>query len=449
MATASGPARLAPEDDARMESIWRSPLVFAALAGTAGVVLDRQAGVPFVIGLLAGAAFVIAFVLARLGGHARLALVYLALAGVALGAVYHHFRRELYAADDIGRLVAPAPAPVRMRGMIEDEPRRLPAPESDDPLRSMQPSISAATVVEVTFVADAQGERAASGRVRLLVNGELRAGERELLADLHPGDEIEVRGRLAAVPERANPGEFDMADHWRDNGVRALLLVRQGDAAVTKLRTGWTRSFNGWLAVVRGWGHGVLAEYLPDRAVGGVARALLLSEGAPMTNDDWAKYKRTGVVHVLAISGQHLVVVGMFLWWFLRLLGVRQRQAAIFVALVMLGYALLTGGRPPALRAGVAAFVLCGGVILRKPTQPANLLALSWMIVALFNPTDLFDAGCQLSFLAVVVLCWGAAGFWPGARKIRSTRSSTDAGRSGCAVFAGWRTRSMRVMLSR
>ncbi len=75
MASASSATGLVPEDKTRTESIWRSPLVFAALAVTSGVVVDRQAGLPFAIGLLAGVGFLAAFLIARLGKHDRLALV--------------------------------------------------------------------------------------------------------------------------------------------------------------------------------------------------------------------------------------------------------------------------------------------------------------------------------------------------------------------------------------
>jgi competence protein ComEC len=126
-----------------------------------------------------------------------------------------------------------------------------------------------------------------------------------------------------------------------------------------------------------------------------------------MTRAEWDKYLRTGVIHVLAISGQHLVILATFLWFVLPRLGVRQRHAAWIVALVVLGYALLTGGRPPALRSAVVVCAVCGALILRRRVLPANLFALSWIAVALVNPTDLFAAGCLLSFLSVAVLVWG------------------------------------------
>jgi competence protein ComEC len=79
------------------------------------------------------------------------------------------------------------------------------------------------------------------------------------------------------------------------------------------------------------------------------------------------------------------------------------------VGLFLLSYALLTGGRPPVMRAAVIMGVFCLAVYLRRPTLSANSLALAWIVVALLNPTGLFTTGCQLSFLAVAILYWGTS----------------------------------------
>ncbi len=83
-------------------------------------------------------------------------------------------------------------------------------------------------------------------------------------------------------------------------------------------------------------------------------------------------------------------------------------NGAVVVAVFLLAYALLAGGRPPALRAAVAVCAACGALVLRRRTLAANLFALSWLAVALLDPTDIFSPGCQLSFLSVAVLQWGA-----------------------------------------
>ena len=130
-----------------------------------------------------------------------------------------------------------------------------------------------------------------------------------------------------------------------------------------------------------------------------------------MRREQWSRYVRTGVIHVLAISGQHLVVVASFLWAAFRFAGLRQARAALAIAAVLLAYALLTGGRPPALRAAVLACAVAAALSLGKAANMANLFALAWIAVALLKPSDVFDTGCQLSFWSVAVLAWGIGAY--------------------------------------
>ncbi|HEY7152751.1 MAG TPA: ComEC/Rec2 family competence protein [Gemmataceae bacterium] len=393
----AAPAR--PALDALLpRSIWRAPLVPAALALTAGIVLDRHISLPMPVSLTVAALGLVAWLCTRGSPHAGLPLVYLALAGVAFGAAYHHYRRDVYAADDIFHYAKDEPAPVQLRGFLDEEPLRNRAPV-DDPLRSMSRGGSTMTVLRASEMRRGDNWMSVSGRVRVVgVEG---------WPELHIGDAVEVVGQLARVEPPGNPGEFDYAGQLRDRGIRTELTAKKTPQAVTRIERGWTTSPSGWLAVIRGRGQQVLRATLPSQTKE-LACALLLGEGSSMTRADWDKYIRTGVIHVLAISGQHLVILAAFLWFALPRLGVRQRQAARIVALGLLGYALLTGGRPPALRSAIAVCAVCGALVLRRRVLPANLFALSWLAVALLNPTDLFTAGCLLSFLSVAVLYWGA-----------------------------------------
>src|SRR5262245_25371270 len=93
--------------------IWRAPLVPVALAGTAGVILDRYFSIPLPVSLVGAVVALAAWAAARLGRSNGLPLVYLAAAIVALGAAYHQVYRNLYAADDIGSFATPEPRPAR------------------------------------------------------------------------------------------------------------------------------------------------------------------------------------------------------------------------------------------------------------------------------------------------------------------------------------------------
>jgi competence protein ComEC len=399
-------------------SIWRAPLVPLALAGTSGIVLDRYVNVPLAFTLVAAAAALVGWISTVHGATAGPPLIFLWAGVGALGAAFHQNYRGAYAADDIGRFATSEPRPVLVRGFLESEPTivwqarnhlLVSRQERINPLRSFPQEDSTRVVVRVTTVKQADDWQSASGLAQVTVQGHLQG--------LHVGDEVEVAGRLQEPQGPGNPGEFDYASYLQDQRIRAVISVHKTPEGVVRLAEHWPKTLAGWLAVIRGWGVETLERAIsPDHS--GVAAALLLGEGSTATGHiphlkpgfvDWEQYIKTGVIHVLAISGQHLVVLAGFLWLGLRLLGVRRARGACLVAVFLLLYALLAGGRPPVLRSAVGVCAVCGGMLLARPVLPANTFALSWIVVALLNPTDLFTAGCQLSFLSVAVLYWGVS----------------------------------------
>ncbi|MBI2804790.1 MAG: DNA internalization-related competence protein ComEC/Rec2 [Planctomycetes bacterium] len=378
--------------------VWSAPLAPVGLALTAGIVLDRF----WVIALPAslGLAFIsiLAWLIFANTAQKWLALVYLWSSVAGLGAAYHHWHRHLLDADDISHAAAREPRPARLRGVLHTAPISLPAQR--DPLRSFPTKDATRFVLSVRQMQDLTTRiwRPTGGRVQVTLIGRVD--------DITVGDEVELLGRLSLPGSAMNPGEFDYAKFLRDQGVTATLTVLDSDE-VSLNRRGWPMSLFGWLAVVRGWGQRTLARDFSTQHA--VAAALLLGEGSGMTGESWEQYLRTGVIHVLAISGQHFVVLAGFLWLLVRIAGVRRRQAAPVLAVLLIAYALLTGGRPPVMRAAWVVAAYCGGIVFQRPVSHANTFALAWIGVALVNPTDIFNAGCQLSFLAVAVLVWGVS----------------------------------------
>ena len=380
-----------------------APLMPLAAAMTAGLVADRYLTLPIPLSLGATLLCLIAWIVSRNRQRDHLALLYLWTCWAGLAAAYHHASRNLYPFDDIGELATDEPRLVRVRGTIAEEPN-VQHRRKNNPLVSQPITEPTTLTIEVTEVEQDKNWLRASGKTQMRIDGKLDG--------FHVGDEIEATGWLSRPSSPLNPGEWDYAGRMLDRRIRAELRVRKSEEGVVRLAEGWPNSFFGWLAVVRGWGQRTLERTLPA-SESGVAAALLLGEGSTMTNEDWEKYIRTGVIHVLAISGQHLVVLGAFLWLMIRLMGVRRRRAALFVAAFMLAYALLTGGRPSAMRAAIMVGAVCTGILLRRPALPANTFALAWIAVILLNPTDLFNAGFQLSFLCVAVLIWGIPRWFP------------------------------------
>ncbi|MBM4068319.1 MAG: ComEC/Rec2 family competence protein [Planctomycetes bacterium] len=409
---AAGPALLPSAARARIRGpdfaahVWSAPLIPAALALTFGIVLDRYLVIPIAGSLITAAILLVAWMIASFGRETFLALIYLWGGVGALAAAYHRWHLDGFRADDISRYAATQPVPVTVRGIVHGEVIR---PRSQSgPLRIVPDSPSLRFVLRATALMLPDGWQTVSGRVQVHVTGQVR---------LRAGDEVECVGRLAVPEPPGNPGEFDYAAHLRSQGIRTTLAIRDGKhdgerdvPAAIRTIAGGLRSFAGWLSAIGDWCKNILEQALPESQAR-IARALLLGDGSAMTGEDWEQYLRTGVIHALAISGQHLVVLGGFVWIVLRVAGMRRRTGALLIAAFLMGYALLVGGRPPVMRAAWMVLALSGGLWLQRPVQPANSFALAWILVVACRPTDVFNSGCLLSFLAVAMLIWGS-GQW-------------------------------------
>ena len=378
--------------------IWQAPLVPVALAFTSGIVADRYFSIPMPISLAWTCGLLVASALFMRKALNFGAVAALALAIAALGAGYHQWYRETVAADDIRLFATSEGRPVRLRGVIDSEPIQVRG-VADDPLRTFPTKATTRMAVAVRQIQQPNDWLNVSGVVHAMM-----AGKRE---DLHVGDEVELVGKLVQPPPAANPGGFDYADFLRDRGIGAILSVPDATDAVDLRREGWPRSVVGLLGFVRARATKLIEKGLNDKTQQHVAAALLLGDSSGMTSDNWEVYLRTGVIHVLAISGQHLIVLSHFLWLLFRGLRIGRRKSAMAICLLLLAYALMTGARPPIMRAAWMSITFTAAIFLRRFVMPANSFALSWIGVAIVNPASVFDTGCQLSFLAVAMILWG------------------------------------------
>ena len=360
---------------ARQLPIWSAPLAPVALALTAGILLDRFCIVPFAASLIVALVSLLAWLIFVNTSRQWLALVYL-MGGVAsAGSAYHHWHRHHVGAADLSRIAERETQAARLRGVLASAP--IMRSGEGGPLRSFPTQATTRFVLRVQTRQDlaSYAWHDADGLVQVTLIGRTD--------DVTVGDEVELLGRLALPGDASNPGEFDYAAFLRDQGITTTLTVLQSDEVIL-VRRGWPTSLFGLLAVVRGWGQRTLARDLSSQH--GVAAALLLGEGADMSGEDWEQYLRTGVIHVLAISGQHLVILAGFLWLIARAGGFRRRHAAPMIALLLIGYALLTGGRPPVMRAAWVMAAFAGGILLQRPVAHANTFALAWIGVIAVNP---------------------------------------------------------------
>jgi len=135
---------------------------------------------------------------------------------------------------------------------------------------------------------------------------------------------------------------------------------------------------------------------------GGILASMLLAEKSTM--DEYTKelYQKTGIGHILAISGLHISFIGMGLFRMLRKIGIPIWLSGISGVLLLLLYLMMIGIPISALRAVIMYTLRIGAMITGRKYDAATSLALAAAIIAGTSPLYLLDAGFLLSFGAIL-----------------------------------------------
>jgi competence protein ComEC len=221
------------------------------------------------------------------------------------------------------------------------------------------------------------------------------------------GDEVRFRAGLRVPPGARNPGGRDLAWRLRAGGV-ALQAIASGPVVRVA-----APSPAAWLERARERLAEVADRTLPSREAA-VVRAIGCGDRAALDPATSTSFARSGLAHVLAVSGFHLVVVIFGLVAIVRGLLVRvdaiatridpRRLAALLVLPLALIYALATGAGPPVLRGVGGAAGILGGALLDRDVEPLNGLGLAALLLLAADPASAADPSLQLSFAAVAGL---------------------------------------------
>lgn len=118
-------------------------------------------------------------------------------------------------------------------------------------------------------------------------------------------------------------------------------------------------------------------------------------------------FVEAGCAHLLAISGLHVGLVSLVLFFALKIFRIRFRQRLLLSIVFLFLYTLLVGARPSTVRASVMYSIFGIGYILRRRVDLLNSLGLSGLVCLFLNPIWVFDIGFQLSFTSVLGIILG------------------------------------------
>ncbi len=146
--------------------------------------------------------------------------------------------------------------------------------------------------------------------------------------------------------------------------------------------------------------------YRLEEAVGedasGLPSALLLGDKSHLTDAVRRDFARTGVSHLLAISGLHMTLLFGLLEVFLRLVRISRRVRAVILSVMAVGYLLLLGFPPSATRAIIMLGFVYLSTLLSVRADPLTSLGVAGVLILACTPYAAADAGFWMSYLATL-----------------------------------------------
>ncbi|MFH1718022.1 MAG: ComEC/Rec2 family competence protein, partial [Planctomycetota bacterium] len=374
------------------------PLVFVAVGLIAGILVQSRFDLPVstwlvLLGLLAAAA-VLCFIFQQFSSaNWQYVTAYVALACfICLGAirVTSYCRPE---PDDIRTLVADGRRLATIRGRLITEPHIEKYPDWEF-ARFKPTDPTSSFYLNVRQVETAAGWANATGRIRVQVE--------EPVLDLSAGDDIAAYCWLERLTSPTNPGQFDTAAYLASRNIFIAASIKSRDG-IRLLRSTPAGAFARLKTRIRQAATTALLGDLPQEDSGqGLLQALLLGSREDIDSDTYQAFRTTGLLHFVSLSGMHMGILFGIIWWLCKTVGLMKPARAIICAIAIGLFLLIVPPRAPTLRAAIICWTFCASLFVRRHPNSINTLALAAIVLLLAGPTQLFEAGWQLSFTAVL-----------------------------------------------
>ncbi|MDD5687924.1 MAG: DNA internalization-related competence protein ComEC/Rec2 [Elusimicrobia bacterium] len=218
--------------------------------------------------------------------------------------------------------------------------------------------------------------------------------------DLSYGDIIDITGKFFKPNPSSVLGAFDYKKYLFRKKIYATLSVNNEENVNV---IGRNPSYLWQLSLKLR--KQILASYyknlLPQQAA--VLSGITIGARSGLTPYIQKIFVDAGVMHVLVASGSNVAFVAViFFWIFRNIFKLKKKFAFGLLIPIILLYTMITGGNPPVVRATIMTLTVILAMLLSRNADVYQGLFLAALIILIYNPLTLFEAGFQMSFVATI-----------------------------------------------
>lgn len=216
------------------------------------------------------------------------------------------------------------------------------------------------------------------------------------------GSLVFMSGKLEEIEGPRNPGEFDSKQYYACQHI--YYVMKKGKI---KKQSQNHSAYGQFLINMRQRFAKILEKTCGAEA--GAFEAIVLGDKSNLDPELKMRYQMAGIIHILAISGLHISLLGMGLYNMLKKAGFGIWPAGLLALIIMLQYGMMTGGGVSTMRAVCMFLLSVGAKIAGRIYDMPTGMAVAAILILVENPAYLLDGGFWLSFGSVI----GIGCVWP------------------------------------
>ncbi|TAL64614.1 MAG: ComEC family competence protein [Bacteroidetes bacterium] len=223
------------------------------------------------------------------------------------------------------------------------------------------------------------------------------------ITSLVPGDLLLIKCKPVEIENKGNPYEFDYKFYMENQGIRYYAFTSRRDI-IKHIVPGHRKLIHKAL-IIR---EKIISMYR-ERGITGerlaLVAAITLGQKNMLDPEQKQNFIRAGVMHIMAVSGLHAIILSLFVFNLLYFLKRRFNIIRILITILILwSFAFVTGLTPSVLRATLMFTFLQAGTLMKREVNGINSILASAFVLILIRPSVIFDAGFLLSYSAVIYI---------------------------------------------
>ena len=232
---------------------------------------------------------------------------------------------------------------------------------------------------------------------------EAQEGDAPTLPHLAYGTRLQLAAKLRLPRNFRDPGAFDYEGYLRGQGISTLASVKSERIEVLEGTSG--SRLGSWRSRIR---NSILQHIHQSGLWSGqdaaIFASMIIGDDSLLLRNVREEFQQTGVYHLLVVSGMNVALLAFATFWLARRLRIPEWPASIFTIALSFFYAYIAGMGVSITRAVLMLSLFLVARLLYRDRSGLNATGFAALVVLTLSPSALFDAGFQLTFLALVAI---------------------------------------------